>query len=113
MPSRICSILDCGRVHFAKGFCERHYRQAARVKKSRASKVSVRHSAANTPNKEDKLSAPQPTGSRGGVTRPNLTSAPLPSTTAGKVAFHLPGLVTASGTGARSPFPAAGGDSWN
>ena len=108
--SRICTVIDCGRCHFAKGYCERHYR--ARVRKLRASKVSVQHSAASTPNKEVKSSAPRPTGSGGGAARPNPTSAPLPSTTAGKVAFHLPGLVTASGTDARSPFPAVGGDSW-
>ena len=37
LPSRTCSTLDCGRVHFAKGYCERCYR--AQRRKGRLSKV--------------------------------------------------------------------------
>lgn len=45
-PSRICSILDCGRRHHAKGFCRRHYgeqvRKSAEKKRSqsRASQIA-------------------------------------------------------------------------
>lgn len=29
-PSRICSVLDCGRAHYAAGLCEKHYRAERR-----------------------------------------------------------------------------------
>lgn len=54
MPSRICSTLDCGRVHFAKGLCERCYRRKQRkarkngvLKTAPASNPSGQHNAAN------------------------------------------------------------------
>lgn len=30
LPSRICSVIDCGRRHYAQGLCERHYRAERR-----------------------------------------------------------------------------------
>lgn len=75
MPSRICSILDCGRVHYAKGLCERHYR--ARLRKSRVSYVSGHDSAANAPNKEVKVAEfPGSAGGRAGDDRPRTSPAP-------------------------------------
>lgn len=38
LPSRTCSVLDCGRIHFARGYCERCYRRKRR--KGRLSKVA-------------------------------------------------------------------------
>lgn len=117
MPSRICSILDCGRVHYAKGLCERHYRSEARRKRkaatlgwTRTSYLSVARIAGNAISKVAEF--PGSAGDQAGVDRPRTSLVPLLSRGGG--AFHLLGLVLGlSGTGP-SPAPSAafGGFRW-
>lgn len=35
LPRKVCSIPECGRDHYAKGYCEYHYRQQHKGRKGK------------------------------------------------------------------------------
>ena len=42
-PVRTCSVGDCGKIHFGRGFCRRHYMESTRRKPKRINKNHFDH----------------------------------------------------------------------
>lgn len=52
-PSRICSVIDCGRIHHAQGYCRHHYNE-------KVTKAKAQHPAFTSAKRPDEAPIPTP-----------------------------------------------------